>query len=243
MNRFVLYWGVILAASGAVMYSIIYGLGFQTFRPQLLPYENTAGTVGIIGIAILFLGLILKPTRASVVQTSTASKYFLYAALVNSIAAVVFISPILDPSLKFPILITQWPGIYMVIAYSMFLLIGVVGLICWCVVYNLSPKILSKSFVDKRMAVLHLLLTEVGIYALSISMFIGGYAGATILYEGAGPAVVGAQMEIGVIPSGVSIFILMISTLVGVATFVLAKRQVLDVMESRVSIAESKSLV
>jgi hypothetical protein len=225
MNRFVALWGLILACSGGGMYLLIGGLRFQTFRPALVPYENTALAAGAIGVLILVAGIALKPSRVHLVETRLASKYFLYASVFNSIAAVCFISPVLDPALKFPILITQWPGIYMVIGYSMFLVIGIVGMLGWSIVYHLSPTLLSKYVVDTRMTILHFALTEVGVYALSISMFIGGYAGATILYEGAGPAVVGAQMEIGVIPSAISIFTLMLSVIVGVATFVSAKKQ------------------
>lgn len=225
MNKFVFVWGLILASCGAVMYALIGGLRFQTFRPELAPYENTALAAGMIGLAILLVGAVLKPSRMRLMKTSKGSKIFLYASLFNCVAAAVFISPVLDPSLKFPILITQWPGIYMVIAYTMFLLIGIVGSLGWSLVYYLAPNLLSKICIDTRMFILHVFLTEVGVYALAISMFIGGYAGATIEYEGAGPAVIGAQMEIGVIPSAVAIFILMLSALVGVATLALAKRE------------------
>jgi hypothetical protein len=242
MNRFITVWGLILAASGGVMYLLITGLRFQTFRPQLLPYENTALAAGAVGLVVLVTGVALKPARAGAIEATKVSKYFLYGALFNSVAAVFFISPVLDPSLKFPILITQWPGIYMVIAYSMFLLVGIVGMLSWCVAYNLAPRLLSKILVDKRMVVLHYALIEAGIYALAISMFIGGYAGATILYEGAGPAVVGAQMEIGVIPSAVAIFTLMLSTIVGVATILLAKSQTSYRIEENFSPVKTKSL-
>jgi len=206
------------------MFLLIGGLQFQTFRPELAPYEETALLAGGIGLAILAIGIFLKPSKIRMTRTVSASRIFLYSSLFNSIAAVVFITPVLVPALKFPILITQWPGIYMVIAYSMFLLIGIIGMLGWSLVYYLAPTILSRILVDTRMMVLHFVLTELGIYALSISMFIGGYAGATILYEGAGPAVVGAQMEIGVIPSAVSIFTLMLGTVVGLATLFFAKR-------------------
>lgn len=201
------------------MYLVIHGLGFQIFRPQILPYENTALAAALVGVAIIFLGFAVRPSKQRQLETNKASKYFLYATFLNAVAAAFFVSPILDPSLKFPILITQWPGIYMVIGYSMFLVVGVIGMFCWTVLYSLAPRLLSKKYVDARMFFLHLVLTEVGIYVLSISMFIGGYAGASILYEGGGPAIAGAQMEIGVVPSGAAIFTLMASVLIGISTF------------------------
>jgi hypothetical protein len=241
MNRFVIFWGAILASSGAVMYVVIHGLGFQIFRPQISPYQNTALATALVGVAIVILGLAIGPSKRRNIETAKASKYFLYAAFLNAIAAVFFISPILDPSLKFPILITQWPGIYMVIGYSMFLVIGVIGMFCWSVLYNLAPKLLSRQMVDARMFLLHLVLMEVGIYALSVSMFIGGYAGASILYEGGGAAIAGAQMEIGVVPSGVAIFTLMMSTIIGVSTFIFKRNIDAITVDTNPSLAEPNS--
>ncbi|MFI5420544.1 MAG: hypothetical protein ACHQ1H_06215 [Nitrososphaerales archaeon] len=226
-----------VAASGAVMYYIVYSLGFETFRPDLVPFEDTALAVIVAGAGVTIAGVVARPFVTRELGVKSASKYFLYGAFINSVAAAVFIAPILYPAFDFPILIAQWPGIYMVIGYTMFLVIGIVGMLAWSMVYHLLPSILSKSAINKKYFLLQFALMEIGIYGLSISMFLGGYAGATILYEGAGPFVVGAQMEIGVIPSGVSIFLLILSTLIGVVSVVTSKKDQTLLAADRNSIA------
>ena len=237
MNRFIVFWGALASVAGAIMYYIVYMLGFETFRPDLVPFENTASAVVFAGIAIIIVGLVARPFATSDLGVKSASKYFLYGALINSVAAAFFIAPILFPAFDFPILITQWPGIYMVIGYSMFLVIGIIGMVAWSAVYHLLPSVLSKNAINKKYFLLQFALMEIGIYALSISMFVGGYLGATILYEGAGPFVVGAQMEVGVIPSGVAIFLLILSTLIGIASIVTAKKDLSILAADRTSIA------
>ena len=68
-------------------------------------------------------------------------------------------------------------------------------------------------------------MTEVGVYALAIFMFLGGYIGASLAYSGAGGFIVGAQMEVAVIPSALGIFLVMLGTLIGVANVLLARSQ------------------
>jgi len=69
-----------------------------------------------------------------------------------------------------------------------------------------------------------ILLTEAGAYGLAVSMFLGGYVGSWLVYTGAGPVAVGAQMEFSVIPSAVSIFAVMAGTVVGAANLLGSRR-------------------
>jgi hypothetical protein len=225
MNKFIIFWGAVLLVAAGGMYLLLYELSLQTFRPRILPYENTALAAILVGTVVLIAGLVLRPTSINVIETKKAAKYFWYFALTNAVIAAILIAPILDPTYKFPILITQWPGIYMVIAYSMFLVVGVLGMLGWSAAYHLSSSLNSKDLVDKRLVILQIALAEFGICGLLISMFVGGYEGAALLYQGAGAVEVGIVMEVGVIPAGVSIFILIISTLMGVANLLLAKKE------------------
>ncbi|MBE18502.1 MAG: hypothetical protein CMO11_00785 [Thaumarchaeota archaeon] len=44
-------------------------------------------------------------------------KYFFQIFLINTAIAIIVAIPVLIPSLAFPILITEWPGIYMIIGF------------------------------------------------------------------------------------------------------------------------------
>ena len=55
------------------------------------------------------------------IRIETVIKNFLKLSILNTIVAIIFLFPILIPQLAFPILITEWPGIYMVLAYFIFL--------------------------------------------------------------------------------------------------------------------------
>ncbi|MCS7136789.1 MAG: hypothetical protein NZ941_00290, partial [Candidatus Caldarchaeum sp.] len=60
-------------------------------------------------------------SKTAVLDYRSVSRMFLRLSLVNAAAACVFTAPVLVPSLAFPILLTQWGAVYMVLGYFSFL--------------------------------------------------------------------------------------------------------------------------
>jgi hypothetical protein len=225
MNKAVTISGALVCASGFAMFFLVGLLHSETYRSAILIYQYSALVVSIIGAGAVVVGVVAHDTPLSTIDTGGVARFYFRLALVNTIAAALFAAPLLDPRLKFPILITQWPGVYMVVAYSFFVLVGVVGMVCWGVLFHLLPTMFDRASVRRFWLLAQVVVTEVGVYALAIFMFLGGYIGASLAYSGAGGFIVGAQMEVAVIPSALGIFLVMLGTLIGVANVLLARSQ------------------
>jgi hypothetical protein len=130
MNTYLAIWGALLALSGVAMHFLLLGLESVTFfmAPAYLPPAQIVsyGVISAGGVLLLASFLISWP-RYVTVSNDVASKYFGRVALVNGLAAAVFVAPMLVPPLQLPILITEWPGIYIVVAYAFFVIFGVMG--------------------------------------------------------------------------------------------------------------------
>ncbi len=194
----------------------LYSVNFFMMGFYIPPAQTVAEGTTFAGILLLLASLVSEWPRYAEVSNETAARYFGWAALVNALAAAVFTVPMLVPSLEFPILIAEWPGIYLVIAYAFFIIFGVIGMLGWSVMYSFMPTFFSKEWVDRRSVILQLLLSEVGIYVASTFLFIAGFRGASLVHDGnAGYAVVGATMEIADLPSAVAIFVIIVSVFLG----------------------------
>jgi len=144
-------------------------------------------------------------------------KYFVYATFINLGAAIAFTAPIFLPRLQFPILLTEWPGIYIYIGYSAFLIAGVLGMLAWAAAYYLLWKIFSKNSCDKKIFFSQIIVTNVGVYIASAFMFAGGYQGAFYAHEDFAAFIVGKIMESTVIPSAIGIALSMLGNIFGLA--------------------------
>ncbi len=209
---------------GVLMNLLLSDLRSAFFRAYLPPWVYASYVLVLVGTVLAIGGTLSRPVASTRIGADIAANLFAYAALANVVAAGIFASPLIVPTLKFPILITQWPGIYMTIAYFAFITIGVIGMFCWSLLFRSLPLLAKSTTVFKNPVLVQLLASEVGIYGMSISMFLGGYVGSYQNYIGFGPSVVGIDMEFSVIPSAVCIFIVILSALLGVANVILSRR-------------------
>lgn len=223
MNKAVTISGALVCASGFAMFFLVGALHSETYRAAIVIYQYSALVVSVIGAGAAVVGVVARDVPLRTIDTEGVARFYFRLALVNTIAAALFAAPLLDPKFKFPILITQWPGVYMVVAYTFFVIVGVVGMLCWGVFFHLMPSMFDRSSVRRFWLLAQVAVTEVGVYVLAIFMFLGGYIGASLNYSGAGDFIVGAQMEVAVIPSALGIFLVMLGTLIGVANVLLAR--------------------
>lgn len=224
MNKPVTVSGAIICASGFVMWFLVGLLRSQTYRAAIVVYEYSAFVVGVLGAAVLLYGIATKDMQLSSIDTEGIARFYFRLTLINTIVAVLFAAPVVDPRLEFPILITQWPGVYMVIAYTFFVIVGILGTLGWGVFFHLLPTMFDRSSVRRFWLIVQMGATEVGIYLIAIFMFLGGYIGASLSYfNGAGDYIVGASMEPAVIPAALGIFLVILGTVVGVANVLLAR--------------------
>jgi hypothetical protein len=226
MNRFTVFWGGLLAASGVVMHFLLLGLRQEPFLngPRYIPPAQTV-SYGVVaaGILLLLVGLVGKWPRYAELSNEEASKYFGRIALINAVAAAIFVAPMLDPRLELPILLTEWPGIYIVVAYGFFVIFGVIGMLGWSMMYRFMPAFFSRSSLDRRSILLQLILSEVGIYTVSSILFLAGFIGATLVHNGESGFAVGGPMEFSDIPAAVAIFIIIVSVFLGAISILTGK--------------------
>jgi hypothetical protein len=232
MNTFTAAWGGLLTASGVAMHFLLLGLGQESFfmaGVYLPPAQIASYGVIVAGIALLLTSLVTGWPRYSGISGEAASRYFGRIALVNALAAGVFAAPMLVPSLEFPILLTEWPGIYIIIAYVFFVMFGVIGMLAWSVMYHFAPEFFSRRLLDRRSVLLQLILSEAGIYTLSSFLFAAGYLGASLVHDGkVGSVFVGASMEFSDIPAAVSIFVMIVSVFLGAASILFGREEQRD---------------
>lgn len=208
---------------GAIMHLILDFLAHETFRAGLTIWQYSAYGMIIFGIALAIGGVLAKPFERGYISSRSAAKLFGYSAMINAVAAAIFTMPLLYPRFEFPILITQWPGIYMIIAYSFFIIFGVLGMLGWAFLYSNFAGILSKERFSAPVIILQLIFSNLGIYGASVFLFLGGHLGSYLAYIGSGYIIVGAAMEFSDIPSAICITLCILSVLLGVTNFILTK--------------------
>jgi hypothetical protein len=227
MNAYTAIWGGLLAASGVIMHFLLLGLGGESFFMSgvyLPPAQIVSYGVTAAGVILFLASFVIKWPRYVEINNEVASRYFGRIALVNALAAAIFAAPMLVPSLELPILLTEWPGIYIVIAYGFFVIFGVIGMLAWSMMYRFTPAFFSREFLDRRSVLLQLILSEVGIYTVSTFLFLAGYIGASLVHDGkVGSVFVGASMEFSDIPAAVSIFIIIVSVFLGAVNILMGK--------------------
>jgi hypothetical protein len=226
MRRPLVLLGALVLGSGVAMYIMLGQLKSDFFRAYLPPWVYASYAAMGLGGAVLAAGVALRSDGKREVSTDAAAVAMGKLALVNAVAAAIFVAPVLYPGFRFPILITQWPGIYMVLAYVSFVMVGVLGTAAWTMFYFRAPDLFHRERLGATGVALHAAMTEVGVYGVSVSMFLGGYVGSWLAYTGAGPVAVGAQMEFSVIPAAVSIFLVGAGTFVGVVNLLWRGRSV-----------------
>lgn len=149
-------------------------------------------------------------------------RYFLYVTIFNVFAAVAFTTPVIIPILAFPLKLTVWPGTWMFISYFVFLIVGVLGTLGWTVVLYLIKQITGAKYCDKFLATTSIVLIEVAVYIQTTLMFVVGYVGGTYAFATLfGQAVITYMVGPLVVPIGVSIFVYLIGTLLGLMNLVL----------------------
>src|SRR5437870_1095589 len=224
VRRAVSILGAIIGFLGGAMYGLLIQLRSETFRADLPPWMTGALALVGLGIVLFLAGLALPRRETGTLDVVRASNYFAYSTVFNTFAAACFSIPVLIPTFEFPILITRWPGIYMVIGYAFFVMIGVLGSLGWSVLYRWMPELLARDTLLKPLFLFQFSAQEVGVYLLSVFMFLGGYVGSTLVHQGLGDTVVGTAMEFAVIPSALGIFLLIASTFAGVVTIFLSRK-------------------
>lgn len=228
MNRYAAVWGVLVAASGVVMHFLLQALGEETFfmAPVYLPpAQDVATALTVAGVALVAVGAFFDWPRYVAWPHDRAAKYFVRLSLVNALAAAVMASAMLVPPLELPILFTEWPGIYIAIAYGSFVGFGVLGMFAWGELYRSLPEYFGGSLVDRRTLILQLILSEVGVVVVSTALFAGGYVGASLAHGGtAGVVHIGASMEFSDIPAALAIFVAMVSVVLGAINVLGAKK-------------------
>ena len=149
-------------------------------------------------------------------------RYFLYLTVFNTFAAVAFTAPVLVPILAFPLKLTVWPGTWMFIAYFVFLIVAVLGTLGWAVLLDLVRRVTGEESCDKFLAVTSVVLIEVAVYVQTSFMFAAGYVGGTYAFATLfGQAVITYMIGPLVVPIGVSIFVYLTGTLLGLLNVVL----------------------
>src|SRR5271154_2467562 len=164
MNKAVTITGALVFASGLGMFFFVSQLHSETYRAAIVIYEYSALVVGGIGAVSLVVGLLARDTPFGSVDTEGVARFYFRLALINTVSAVLFAAPVLDPRFKFPILITQWPGIYMAVAYTFFVLVGIIGTLCWGIFFHLLPSMFGRASVRRFWLFAQIIVTEVGVY-------------------------------------------------------------------------------
>jgi len=119
-------------------------------------------------------------------KTSKMARLFLYAAIVQGgIAALItFVSAIGDQVGLYPVAVARViaggePGMWFVMGYLTYLIVGVVAMAVTSLFYFYIETVLGKGYIGaaRALAWLHLVLGNVGVAGAAILAMIGGYLG------------------------------------------------------------------
>jgi hypothetical protein len=158
----------------------------------------------------------------ALISVDRVVRYFLYTTIINTFAAVAFTTPVIIPELAFPLKLEVWPGTWMFISYFVFLIVGVLGTLGWALLLDLVKRVTGVESCDKFLAITNIVLIELAVYVEVTFMFTVGYVGGSYAFlNQVGSALITYIIGPLVIPIGVSIFIYMVGTLLGLMNVVL----------------------
>lgn len=130
-------------------------------------------------------------------------------ALLNGLLIIPFTAPILAPSLCIATppgefgckasMETSWPGTWLLVAFVVFVMVGIFGAMGWSLVYSRRS---SGGAVEgnKGLYWLHLLLFEVGILGATSMMAAIGYVGGQVVASGGSPIASATAIAQNIIP-------------------------------------------
>lgn len=161
------------------------------------------------------------------VETTRVAKWFLYVGVLNALAAVIFAIPMVIPGgnppgssdlLQMAFAVAFFPGLYILMGYIGFLVVGAAGTIAWAAAYYIIGSAMGKTHTSRGMAMLHLVLGTVGVYGTAVFFFAGGFLGGTARLSGAARTVEDAMALISwtVLPRMGFIALALVGNLIGV---------------------------
>lgn len=159
------------------------------------------------------------------VETSRVAKWFLYAGVFNALFAVLITIPMVIPDatgaediLRMAFAVAFFPGLYIIMGYLGFLVVGVAGSIAWGAAYYIMGSAMGKTQTSRGLAMTHLILATIGVYGAATFFFAGGYLGGIARLTGAVRTVEEAMDLISwtVMPRMLFIAIAIVGTLIGV---------------------------
>jgi hypothetical protein len=143
-------------------------------------------------------------------RTEDLANEFLKLSVVNGFLAFVFTVPILAPMLciatppgLFGCISTmdiQWPGTWVLIAWIVWILVGVMGSLFFATTYYFASKFWNKTKANNLLSTLHLVVFEVGVFGACGLMAAIGYVGGSYLSHGGNAIVASAVIQAQIIP-------------------------------------------
>lgn len=168
-------------------------------------------------------------------ETLKISKFFFYVGIISAVVSVGYVSPLVLGPLLNPnghniinngpgsILTdyTTWPAMWMLVAFTMFLIVGVAGSFVWASAYYFDAKVLGKEERNGALSILGLLFFIVGVYLATALMAYVGYTEGLLIAQGEAPLVVAGSAQWTVIPTGLGISLTALGVLIGVINLIL----------------------
>lgn len=159
------------------------------------------------------------------IETERMARYFMYIALVNALAAALFTTPILVPTFGIPLIAGVFPGTWMLIAYVVFLAVGVMGMVGWAAMYYLASRLAGKKQTNKIFAIAHLVIVEVSVYGYASLMSAAGWLGGQALRQGLAVVAVGFLIEWLILPTGAFVALVVLGQVVGITNMITTLRR------------------
>ena len=94
---------------------------------------------------------------------------------------------------------TSWPGTWLLVAFLVFVIVGIFGALAWSLVYSRKSS-LGATDGNAGLLWLHLILFEVGVVGATALMAAVGYVGGNVVATGGSPIVSAEAIRTQIIP-------------------------------------------
>ena len=184
------------------------------------------------------------------VETEKVATWFVYAAVINTILSLLYVTVFLLPDtigngnippkgdlFSLSTAVATFPGTWLLIAFLIHVSVGILGMVGWAGTYYISSRVMNKKTTNKLLARGHLVVTALGVYVtttfFALAGFIGGRAmlpdtACVVLVDqcmGAGMAIVQTLITFTVIPTGAGMGLALTGTAIGIINILVTLRQ------------------